>query len=188
MSRHVLVAYASKMGATAEIAEGIGAAIRQYGHLVDVLEVGQIRSITKYDAVVLGSAIYTGRWRPEAVHFLRKYADTLRTRQVWLFHSGPIGPHAGKPQAMPKNVQRLAERAEATPAMTFPGRLEVETAKGFLARRMAATELGGDVRDWDLVGAWAQNVAEAISAVDVSSWPLSDPETLGDSQVRTLIT
>ncbi|WP_406047215.1 flavodoxin domain-containing protein [Kribbella sp. NBC_00889] len=175
MSRRVLVAYASKMGATAEIAEGMGAEIRQHGHLVDVLDVRQVRSITKYDAVVLGSAIYTRRWRSEAVHFLRKYADALRTRQVWLFHSGPVGPHADQPQAMPKNVLRLAERVGATPAVTFPGRLELETAKGFLARRMAVTELGGDVRDWDLVGAWANDVAEAISSVEISSWPRLEP-------------
>jgi menaquinone-dependent protoporphyrinogen oxidase len=178
MSRRVLVAYASKMGATAGIAEGIGAEIRQHGHLVDVLDVRQVRSIAKYDAVVLGSAIYSRRWRPEAVHFLSKYADALRTRQVWLFHSGPVGPHADQPQAMPKNVRRLAQRVGATPAMTFPGRLELKTAKGFLARRMAATELGGDVRDWDLVGAWAQDVAAAITSADLSSWPHPEPQPL----------
>jgi menaquinone-dependent protoporphyrinogen oxidase len=182
MSRRVLVAYASKMGATAEIAEGIGAEIRQHGHVVDVLDVRQVRSIAGYDAVVVGSAIYTGRWRPEAVHFLRRFADALRTRQVWLFHSGPVGPHADRQQAMPKKVRRLAQRIDATPATTFAGRLEPDTAKGFLARRMAATELGGDVRDWDLIGAWAQDVAAAISLVETSAWQLHDTASGGQSR------
>lgn len=171
MSRKVLVAYASKMGATAEIAEGIGAEIRQHGHVVEVCEVKQIRSVDEYDAVVVGSAIYAGRWRSEAVRFLSKHADALHDRQVWLFHSGPVGPHADQPQAMPRKVRQLADRIGAGPATTFAGRLDPETAKGFLARRMAATELGGDARDWDRIGAWAQDVATSITAADVSTWP-----------------
>jgi menaquinone-dependent protoporphyrinogen oxidase len=174
MSRKVLVAYASKMGATAEIAQGIGAEIRQHGHPVDVLDVKQVRSIAEYDAVVVGSAIYAGRWRSEAVRFLHKHADTLHERQVWLFHSGPVGPHADQPQAMPRKVRQLANRIGAGPATTFAGRLDPETAKGFLARRMAATELAGDVREWDRIGAWAQDIATAITAADISAW--SRPE------------
>jgi menaquinone-dependent protoporphyrinogen oxidase len=170
MSRKVLVAYATTMGSTAEIAAGIGAEIRQHGHQVDVREAKQVRSVAGYDAVVLGSAIYSRRWRPEAVRFLRKYANKLRNRQVWLFHSGPIGPHPDQPQAMPTNVRRLAGRIGANPAMTFAGRLELETAKGRLARLMATTELGGDFRDWDLIGTWAHDVATAISATDASAW------------------
>lgn len=170
MSGHVLVAYASKMGSTAEIAAGIGAEIREHGHLVDVRDVKDVRSVAEYDTVVVGSAIYNRAWRPEAVHFLGKHADELRARQVWLFHSGPVGPHADRPQAMPRKVQKLAERIGAQPATTFAGRLEPETAQGFLARRMAATELGGDVRDWDVIGAWAQDVATAISATGTGFW------------------
>ncbi|MFI5696452.1 flavodoxin domain-containing protein [Kribbella sp. NPDC051586] len=178
MSRKVLVAYASKMGATAEIAKGIGAEIRQHRHLVDVREVTQVRSIAGYDAVVLGSAIYAGRWRSEAVHFLHKHTAALHDRQVWLFHSGPIGPHADRPQGMPRKVRLLADRIGAGPATTFAGRLDPETAKGFLARRMAVTELGGDARDWDRIGAWAQDVADAITSAEVGAWSRPEPETL----------
>jgi menaquinone-dependent protoporphyrinogen oxidase len=76
----------------------------------------------------------------------------------------------------------LAQRIDATPATTFAGRLEPDTAKGFLARRMAATELGGDVRDWDLIGAWAQDVAAAISLVETSAWQLHDTASGGQSR------
>lgn len=178
MSGNVLVTYASKMGSTAEIAAGIGAEIREHGHQVDVRDVVDVRSVAEYDAVVVGSAIYNRAWRPGAVHFLRKHADELRTRDVWLFHSGPIGPHADRPQAMPKKVQKLAARIGAEPAVTFAGRLELDTAQGLLARRMAATELGGDVRDWDVIGAWAQGVATAISASEMGFWnrPASQQE------------
>lgn len=170
MAGHVLVAYASKMGSTAEIAAGIGAGIREHGHQVDVRDVRHVQSVAEYDAVVLGSAVYNRAWRPEAVHFLSKHADELRAREVWLFQSGPIGPHADALQAMPRKVRQLAERIGAEPAMTFAGRLDPETAQGFLARRMAATVLAGDVRDWDVIGAWAQDVATAISAAEAGFW------------------
>jgi menaquinone-dependent protoporphyrinogen oxidase len=170
MSRRVLVAYASKMGATAGIADAIGAEIRTYGHQVDVCEVSTVGSITEYDAVVLGSAIYIRRWRPEAVHFLRKHARELRDRQVWLFHSGPVGPDSDQVQTMPAKVERLAHRIGATPAVTFAGRLTPETAQGLLARRIAATHLAGDSRNWPAIKAWAEDVAAAITALELTPW------------------
>lgn len=166
MSRSVLVAYATKMGSTAGIAEAIGTELRRHGHQVDVQEVAAVDSIAEYDAVVVGSAIYIRRWRPEAVHFLRKHADDLRDRQVWLFHSGPVGPDREQSESMPGNVRRLAHRIGARPAMTFAGALDPATAKGFLARRLATGNLAGDSRDWNLIAAWSEEIAAAISSTE----------------------
>ena len=169
MSRKVLVAYASKMGGTAGIAEAIGAELREHGHDVDVLDVTQVHTIEPYDAVVLGSAIYIRRWRREAVHFLRKNVNELRTRQVWLFHSGPVGPDKDQAQEMPHVVRRLAREIGAVPAMTFAGRLEPDNATGFLARRLATGKLAADSRDWFKIRAWADDISAAISATQRSS-------------------
>lgn len=168
MSRNVLVAYATKMGSTAEIAAAIGTELRAHGHQVEVRNVAEVTSIAGYDTVVLGSAIYVRRWRPEAVRFLRKHAEELRNRQVWLFHSGPVGPDKDQEQAMPRNVRRLAQRIGAEPAMTFAGRLEPDSAKGFLARWLAG-DLAADSRDWLLIKDWAADVAAAISTIQDSS-------------------
>lgn len=164
MSKKVLVAFASKAGATTGIAEAIGAQLQVLGHAVDVLDVNQVKDVTPYDVVVLGSAIYIRRWRKDAVRFLRNNVDTLRDRQVWLFHSGPVGPDKDQDQDMPAEVSRLAEEIGAAPAVTFPGRLEPETAKGFLARRLATGKLAGDARDWDEIRAWATRISAAIDA------------------------
>ena len=164
MSRQVLVAYATKMGATAEIAEAIGDELREHGLQVDVRNVADVGSIADYDAVILGSAIYVRRWRPEAVRFLRKHVDELGDRRVWLFHSGPVGPDKDQKQDLPANVRRPARLIGAPPVMTFAGRLEPETAKGFLARRLARGDLAGDSRDWKLIKNWAAGIAGAISS------------------------
>ncbi|MDX6283247.1 MAG: menaquinone-dependent protoporphyrinogen oxidase, partial [Kribbellaceae bacterium] len=108
--------------------------------------------------------------------FLRHHTKDLRNRQVWLFHSGPVGPAGDQLQPMPRKVQRLARRIGATPAMTFAGKLTPATAQGFLATRLARTELTGDFRDWDLITAWANDVAAAITSIEPSTWRRPEPE------------
>ena len=162
MSRKVLVTYATKMGATASIAAAIGAELRKAGHQVDVHEITDVKAVSEYDAVVLGSAVYLHRWRPEAVEFLRRHEDQLRTRRVWLFHSGPLGPDKDQPQTMPPNVARLADRIGAAPAMTFAGRLDPDSARGFLARRLAKGQLAGDSRDWQRIADWANDISTTL--------------------------
>ncbi len=171
MSRKVLVAYASKAGATAEIAEAIGQELSAHGHDVDITDVAQVHWLDPYDAVVLGSAIYLRRWRPAAARFLRDHVAELRQRQVWLFHSGPVGPDQNQDQAMPPNVTRLAHAIGATPAVTFGGRLQPSTAHGFLARRLAAGSLAGDCRDWPKIHEWAADVSAAIAATQRTNRP-----------------
>ena len=63
METQVLVTYATKYGATREIAEKIGQTIQQAGFQVDVLPVDGVRDLAPYQAIVLGSAVYAGMWR-----------------------------------------------------------------------------------------------------------------------------
>lgn len=175
--KKVLVAYASKTGATADIAAAIGDELRAHGHDVDVLDVARVQDLTPYDAVVLGSAIYLRRWRREAMHFLRHNVAELRQRQVWLFHSGPVGPDKDQDESMPPAVQHLAHEIGATPAVTFPGRLDPATATSFLARRLASGNLAGDFRDWDKIRAWSADISAALEAAGRSTWhrPTAEP-------------
>jgi menaquinone-dependent protoporphyrinogen oxidase len=169
MSGKVLVAYASAMGGTAGIAEAIGDELRRRGHEVDVRDVSRVESLADYHVVIIGSALYARRWRRTAVRFLRQHAAELRRKQVWSFHSGPLGPDRHTVESPPANVRRLLGRIGAVEPVTFAGRLEAATAKGFLARRLATGELEGDFREWDRIRDWAHAVHDAVTAVDVST-------------------
>ena len=69
MNRNILITYASKYGATKEIAEKIADVFRQAGLQADVFPVDGTLDITPYEAIILGSAIYIGKWQKEAVEF-----------------------------------------------------------------------------------------------------------------------
>ncbi len=162
----LLVAYATKMGGTAGIAAAIADELRTRGLTVDLRDADDAPVLDDYDAVVLGSAVYTGRWRRPAVALLRNLARRPDPPKVWLFHSGPTGPDsADRAVPAPKKVAELAARLGAAPPETFGGRLETETAKGFLARKMAQGDLAGDFRDFDRIRAWARSVAAGVAVI-----------------------
>jgi menaquinone-dependent protoporphyrinogen oxidase len=158
----VLVAYATKHGATAELAEEIGAVLESAGLTADVRPVGDVADVSRYDAVVLGSAIYAGRWRRDAVRFLKHHRWGLHLRPVWLFHDGPLAESAGIPQPLPQRVRGVARSIGATNVKTFGGKLDADTP-GFVASRVAK-RYGGDYRDTAVVRDWARSIAEELLA------------------------
>lgn len=156
----VLVTYATKMGATASIAAAVGIELRAAGFTVDVREIGAVQAVTPYDAVVLGSAIYQGRWLPEAVRFLRRHERQLRARRVWLFHSGPLGASRTQDQPVPADVARLAREFGAPPVKTFAGNLQADV----VLHDIDLERLVGDSRDWQDVRAWSHQIATTLES------------------------
>jgi menaquinone-dependent protoporphyrinogen oxidase len=158
----VLVIHAGKMGSTAQIAETIADELRAGGLSVDVCAAADAHDPSGYRAVVLGSAIYLRRWRPDAVRFLRRNLTTLRERSVWLFQGGPIDPATITP--VPRSVRHIAARLGTQPPITFGGRLDAQHARGLLARWMASrADLRGDSRDWAAIRAWARDIRDDLA-------------------------
>jgi menaquinone-dependent protoporphyrinogen oxidase len=161
----VLVAYGTKHGGTAEIAEAIGKALRDSGFRVDVHRARRVRSLEPYSAVVLGSAVYAARWRSDAARLLRR--SELRSRDVWLFSSGPVGEDQGDPEqrerwTRPKRIQRLAASIGVHEHVVFGGMVAEDA--GFIRKRMARKippELR-DRRDWKEIEAWARSIAATL--------------------------
>lgn len=161
----VLVIYASKAGATREIAETITAQLRETGLSVDLYPAERAPDPHDYRAIVLGSAVYLRRWRRGALRYLRRHATALRGLPVWLFHSGPCGPEATADIPTPRAVRRLVARTDAFEPVTFGGRLDPGHAGGLLARWLSTSaELRGDYRDWTTIRRWARDIAEQLGA------------------------
>ncbi|MEU8344857.1 flavodoxin domain-containing protein [Spirillospora sp. NPDC048832] len=162
----VLVAYASERGGTAEIADWIGAALRRAGVEADVRPAGEVSELDGYGAIVVGGALYEGRWHREARRFVRHHAGDLAGRPVWLFSSGPLD-HTAREHAIDPvpGVAKIADRLHARGHATFGGRLAPD-AKGFLASKIAQ-RMSGDYRDRDQVAEWAGGIARELRRVTV---------------------
>lgn len=168
MSDKILVAYASKYGSTAEIAEAIGQVMQGAGFEVDVLRADAVGDLTPYGAVVLGSAVYVGRWQPGAVKFLESKEAELAQRPVWLFSSGPTGE--GDPVELlngwrfPEAQQPIADRISPRDIAVFHGNVDAKKL-GFTEKLMikAVKAKTGDYRDWDAIRAWASGIELALS-------------------------
>jgi menaquinone-dependent protoporphyrinogen oxidase len=168
MYTKVLVTYASKYGATKEIAEKISEVLSQAGLQVDVLPVETARDLTSYQAVILGSAVYIGKWQKEAVEFLRAHEKLLVGRSVWLFSSGPTGE--GDPVELvegwrlPAELQPVANRIQPRDVTVFHGYINPDKLN-FIEKwaiKSLVKKPFGDFRDWDSIITWAAKVSNAL--------------------------
>jgi menaquinone-dependent protoporphyrinogen oxidase len=165
----VLIAYASKRGSTAEIAEAIADSLRQAGLAVDCKPAEDVGSLDAYGAVVLGSAVYMKRWRGDAKHFLRKHGEELSALPFWIFSSGPVGDPAKAPDASWLEPPRIVDRAERLGVRdhaVFGGRVPA-TPRGPIERSMRdnTPDEYRDLRDWDAIRAWAGGIATELAAL-----------------------
>ncbi len=167
MAIRVLVAYASKYGATKEIAERVGETLRQAGLEANVAPANRAGEVTGYDAVVLGSAVYAGQWLKEAATLLEANERHLSGRPVWLFSSGPTGK--GDPVELmkgwrfPTAQQPVADRVRPRDIAFFHGEIDVKKlnfAERLLVKGIKAPV--GDFRDWDAITAWAAGIADSL--------------------------
>jgi menaquinone-dependent protoporphyrinogen oxidase len=165
----VLISIASKHGATGEIGDILAAVLGSAGIEVEERRPQDVVSIDSYDAVILGSAVYAGRWLEPARAFGERLAGELSTRPVWLFSSGPLGdppmPVAESPDAL-----ALSERIGAREHRTLAGRLQ-RVELGFLERAItrAVRAPDGDFRDWVAIRNWAGEIARSLTKEEAAA-------------------
>jgi menaquinone-dependent protoporphyrinogen oxidase len=165
----VLVASATRHGATGEIAGAIFSTLVARGIHAEPQRVEDVLHLADYDAVVLGSAVYLGKWLEPARRFASDHATELAMRPTWLFSSGPLGEPPRPDAAHAVQVDDLLEQTHAREHRLFDGKLDVAKL-GFVER--AATKAvraqPGDFRDWDAIHAWANSIADSLADVPVA--------------------
>jgi menaquinone-dependent protoporphyrinogen oxidase len=164
METRVLVTYASKYGSTAEIAEKIAEVLHQTGLATDVLSVEQVADVKPYQAVILGTAVYVGRWRKSAIRFLKHHEEVLAERKVWIFASGPTGnekiTHAAEGWHLSKKLETMLEHVAPRNLTLFHGCINPEKLTGiekWIINRVKAPV--GDFRNWEAITSWASEIA-----------------------------
>jgi menaquinone-dependent protoporphyrinogen oxidase len=185
----VLVAYASRHGATRGIAERVAQTLERRGLDVTLRPVERAGAADAYDAYVIGGAAYMFHWLKEATGFVRGHRALLASRPVWLFSSGPLGAETitrdgqdAREAATPKEFAELAGEIHPRDRRVFFGAYDPNAKPiGFMERmtRMmpAAREAFpvGDFRDWPEIDAWAADIAAELTTAPAGRQPARDP-------------
>ena len=160
----VLVAAATRYGATDEIAQVIGEVLGEHGLEATVVQPEQVEGVDGYDAVVVGSAVYAGHWVKPARELVERLGSELAERPVWLFSSGPVGDPP-KPEEDPVDVADLLAATGAREHRVFAGKL-VRKQLSFPERAIVSALRipEGDFRDWTEIRQWAAGIADAMAA------------------------
>jgi menaquinone-dependent protoporphyrinogen oxidase len=167
----VLVAYATDHGSTQGVADRIADRLQQHGVDAEACAVADVLDVSRYEAVVLGSAIHGGKWLPAARQFAHRNAAPLRERPVWLFSVSTLGDEES--MFPPRVADRLRAWRKETPEVGEMRRLlhprEHRNFAGAIARsHWSATGRAffratgghyGDHRNWTVIDAWADLIA-----------------------------
>ncbi len=159
----LLVAVASKHGATLEIGQVIEASIRSSGLDVELKRIEDVSSLSAYDAFIIGSGVYSGHWMRAAREFIEVHEGELKQRPVWLFSSGPIGDPP-KPLENPAEVAGVIKRLGSRGHRLFPGRIEgsdLGISEKALVALVRAPD--GDFRPWSEIAIWAESIAAQLN-------------------------
>ena len=166
----LLVVYASRHGATAEIAARIAKRLADSGASVDLRLVGEVETLDAYDAVVLGAPVYDQSWPPEANAFVAEHREALAAHPLWLFSVGAfgdtkrlIGPLTHKE---PKGIGEIRAEIHAREYRVFHGVINKHEWP-FWSRVFFHAFGGrfGDHRDWQTIDAWADQIAVALPSL-----------------------
>lgn len=162
MSTPILVAYATKRDSTHEVADAVAARLRELGREVDVRPAAEVGMLRPYAGVVLGGALYMGRWHRDARRFLAAHRQDLSRLPVAVF---AMGPKTLEPAEVTASRAQLDRALAAEPwlepvSVTVFGGVVDPSKLHFPMSRMEAF----DARDWDAIRAWADGVAETFGS------------------------
>ena len=158
----ILVCYATRYGSTGEIAGIIGEELRDAGYEVTISPLSEVRNPGTYDAVIIGSPLYMGKWLAEARDFVSRFRHPLSERPVAVFSVG----YSLKERTI-ENLQNV-DAALATAVKLFLSPVHAGYFAGYVnpdrmtpADRALVTlggALPGDYRDPADVRRWAREL------------------------------
>ncbi len=151
MAARVLVAYATKLGSTAEIAEAIAQVLRDGGHHALALPARDVRSLDDWDAAY---------WRKDARLFTERFREDLKVRPLWLFSGGPLDRRLARAdQPITPHGAEITAGLGARSHRTFGGRLSPGAA---VDAHVLLTHRSGDYRDWQSIVDYAYRIGRDL--------------------------
>ena len=171
-NRKVLVAYASRCGSTGGVAEAIGQVFCDNGTAVDVRLLNNVGDLDSYCAVIIGSAVQSSKWLPEAMAFVEKYQKVLSQMPVAYFLTclalyKETEENRRKARTFLDPLRDAAPQVQPVDIGLFAGVLDYSKlslpVRMIMKQKMKGKGVPeGDFRDWDAIRAWAQGLRSTL--------------------------
>jgi menaquinone-dependent protoporphyrinogen oxidase len=167
MNERILVAYASRTGATQGVAEAIGKTLTEKGAVVDVLPMSKVKDLSPYASVVAGSGINGGQWLPEGMQFVRAHQAELSRKPFAAFLvCMTLAMRNGEQYRSHVSTWLDPVRVLVKPVSEglFAGMLDISKVPSFGDRFKFRLSVvfgvweEGDHRDWNAIRLWAENL------------------------------
>lgn len=167
----ILVAYASRCGSTGEVAEAIGQVLCESGVSTDIRQVEKVSDLSPYRAVIVGSAIRSNEWLPEAIEFVKMHRDPLSRVPVAYFLTSLMvvqdteETHRAAATCLESMCEQVPQ-VQPVDVCTFAGKLDFGKLP-FVFRFVWPFTAGGavragDYRDWEAIHSWAAGLCPAL--------------------------
>ena len=170
--RRVLIAYGSYCGSTAGVAESIGKVLCDNGATVDIRRVESVRDLSPYQAVIIGSAVHSGKWLPNAAQFVETNQNILSKKPTAYFLTCLALYKSNKEtrriaQSYMEPMLEAVPRVRPVDIGLFAGVLDYGTLS-FVVRMVMKSKMKkkgvpeGDHRDWDAIRSWAEGLCPKL--------------------------
>ncbi len=162
VEKRVLVVYASKYGSTGGVADAIGKELCSKDVATDVVLIKNANNVSSFQGVVIGSAIYMGKWMPEAVDFVKKNKDTLCKVPVAYFLvcmtlSQPTEENRAKALSYMDPILKAVPEIKPVGIGTFAGAMDYNNLSWINKKILKSKGTPeGDFRNWNEIRAWAR--------------------------------
>jgi menaquinone-dependent protoporphyrinogen oxidase len=162
MATKILIGYATRYGSTQEVSEVIASTLREAGFEVDVKLVRDLKSLSVYKAIILGAPLFMFHWHKDVLQFLSKHQKILLDTQVAIFSLGPTHDPYDEQEwrdswSQLNNELKNYSWLKPVEIEMFGGKYDPDLLK-FPLKMMAGKTPASDIRDWDMIRAWADKL------------------------------
>jgi len=171
MNEQILITYASRTGTTAEFAQAICETLQQAELNVKMLPLDDVKDLSGYSAIIIGSPIRKSEWLPEARHFIQSHQAILARKRVATFTACITLAMSNAEQyrrAVREWIAPVRTKINPVSEGLFAGRLDFSKLPwswDVLGLRVTVA-LGifpkEDRRDWNAVHAWAASLPKLL--------------------------
>jgi menaquinone-dependent protoporphyrinogen oxidase len=164
----ILIAYTTAAGSTAEVAQAIGQEISGGNGTADVLKTKEVKDLSPYRAVIVGTGIRAGQVYRDTLAFLERHQAALSQVPVAYFvvcmtMKDDTEENRCQVETYVDQMREKAPQVQPLEVGLFAGKMDFKALSlplKLIVKAMKSEE--GDYRDWDAIREWAASVRPVL--------------------------